>query len=72
MALFSDEDDEFEQMEKMKHIEECCERAKVVIDEACDENILYDLITKWNEARIVSYEMTILARHDMLKGEGDV
>lgn len=72
MALFSDEDDEFEQMEKMRRIEECCEQAKVVIQEACNENILYDLITKWHEAKIVSYEMTVLARHDMLKGEGDV
>lgn len=67
MALFSEDDDE--DLEKMKYIEECCTAAKIVINEAEGENILYDLITKWNEAKIVSYEMTILARHNLLKGE---
>lgn len=69
MALFFEDDDE--DLEKMRYIEECCNAAKVVITEAENENILYDLITKWSEPKIVSYEMTILARHNLLKGEDE-
>jgi hypothetical protein len=71
MALFSDEDDEFEKASKMKYIEECCAAARVVIDEASSDQVLFDLITTWNEPKIVSYEMTILARNNMLKEEDE-
>ena len=71
MALFSDEDDEFEKASTMKYIEECCAAARVVIDEASSDQVLFDLITTWNEPKIVSYEMTILARNNMLKEEDE-
>lgn len=71
MALFSDEDDEFEKASKMRYIEECCAAARVVIDEASSDDVLYELITSWNEPKIVSYEMTILARNGMLKEEDE-
>jgi hypothetical protein len=69
MTLFSDEDDPFEKAEKMRYIENACEAAKVIMEEAEKDEVLFDLITVWNEPKKVSYEMTILARHDMLKDE---
>ena len=69
--LFSDEDDEYEKASKMRFIEDCCAAARVVIDEASSDQVLFDMITKWNEPKIVSYEMTILARNGMLKEENE-
>lgn len=72
MALFSDEEDNgFESMNKMKYIEDCCTAARAVINEASDDQVLFDLIAKWSEPKIVSYEMTILARNGLLKEEDD-
>lgn len=69
MALFSDEDDEFENAMKMRYIEESCEAAKVIMEEAENDKVLYDLITSWNEPKKISYEMTILARKGLLRDE---
>ena len=70
MALFSDEDDDdFDKAIKMKFIEDSCDAAKVIMEEAEKDEVLYDLITAWNEPKKVSYEMTVLARRDMLKDE---
>lgn len=70
MALFSDEDDDdFDKAIKMKFIEDSCDAAKVIMEEAEKDEVLYDLITAWNEPKKVSYEMTVLARRNMLKDE---
>lgn len=69
MALFSDEDDDYDNAMKMKYIEESCEAAKVIMEEAEKDKVLFDLITAWNEPKKVSYEMTILARKGLLRDE---
>lgn len=69
MALFDDEDDPFEKAQKMRYIEESCDAAKVIIDEAQNDEVLFDLITKWNEPKTISYEMTVLERRGMLRDE---
>jgi hypothetical protein len=71
MSLFEEEDNEYEKARKMKFIEDCCMRAETVINEAESDEVLFDLITKWNEPKIVSYQMTVLARKGMLEDEDD-
>jgi len=72
MSSLFDEDDPFEEATKMAYIERCCTAAETVIENAAEEGVLFDIITKWNEPRIVSYEMTILEREGMLiDEEGD-
>lgn len=70
MALF-DEDDEINKAMKMKYIEESCNAAKVIIEEAQNDDVLFDLITAWNEPKTVSYEMMVLERRGMLRDEDD-
>lgn len=70
MALF-DEDDEINKAMKMKYIEESCNAAKVIIEEAQNDDVLFDLITTWNEPKTVSYEMMVLERRGMLRDEDD-
>lgn len=72
MSFFDEEDNEYEEARKMKFIEDCCLRAETVINEAESDEVLFDLITKWNEPKIVSYQMTVLARKGMLKDEDDI
>jgi hypothetical protein len=69
MSFFDEEDNEYEEARKMKFIEDCCLRAETVINEAESDEVLFDLITKWNEPKIVSYQMTVLARRGMLEDE---
>jgi hypothetical protein len=71
MSFFDEEDNEYEEARKMKFIEDCCIRAETVINEAESDEVLFDLITKWNEPKIVSYQMTVLARRGMLEDEDD-
>jgi hypothetical protein len=71
MSFFEEEDNEYEKARKMKFIEDCCMRAETVINEAESDEVLFDLITKWNEPKIVSYQMTVLARKGMLEDEDD-
>lgn len=71
MSLFEEEDNEYEKARKMKFIEDCCMRAETVINEAESDEVLFDLITKWNEPKIISYQMTVLARKGMLEDEDD-
>lgn len=68
-AMFAEGDDDFDEAEKMNYIEKCCAAAETVIQSASDEGILFDIITKWNQPKIVSYEMTVLEREGMLSGE---
>lgn len=72
MSFFDEEDNEYEEARKMKFIEDCCLRAETVINEAESDEVLFDLITKWNEPKIVSYQMTVLARKGMLEDEDDI
>jgi len=69
-SLFASDDD-FEEAAKMAYIEKCCSAAEAVINTASSEEVLFEMITKWNEPRIISYEMTILEREGMLSGEDD-
>ncbi len=69
MTLFSDEDDDFDKAIKMRFIEQSCDAAKVIIEEAEKDDVLFELITAWNEPKKVSYEMTVLARRNMLQDE---
>jgi hypothetical protein len=68
-AFFSPEDDPYDASEKMRFIEEACNAAKVIIETAENDGVLLDIITKWSEPRTVSYELTVLARNNLLDDE---
>jgi hypothetical protein len=58
--------DPFEEAEKIKYIEEQCDAAKLVIEAATEDDVLYELISEWTRNKIASYEMTIIARNKYL------
>jgi hypothetical protein len=58
--------DPFDEAEKIKYIEDQCDAAKLVIDAASEDNVLYEVISEWTKNKIVSYEMTVLARNKYL------
>ena len=68
-GFLDDEGDAFNSSEKMRFIEEACNAAKVIIDTAEDDGVLLDIITKWSEPKTVSYELTVLARNNLLDDE---
>lgn len=68
-AFFNEDDDPFDSSEKMRFIEEACNAAKVIIETAEDDGVLLDIITKWSEPKTVSYELTVLARNNLLNDE---
>jgi len=70
-AFFNEDDDGFEASEKMRFIEEACNAAKVIIETAEDDGVLLDIITKWSEPKTVSYELTVLARNNLLNDEDE-
>ena len=71
MSFFDEQEDEYDEARKMKFIEDCCMRAETVINEAESDQVLFDLITQWNEPKIISYQMTVLARNNLLKDEDE-
>jgi hypothetical protein len=58
--------DPFEEAEKIKYIEEQCDAAKLVIEAASEDTVLYELISEWTKGKITSYEMTVIARNKYL------
>ena len=58
--------DPFEEAEKIKNIEEQCDAAKLVIEAASEDTVLYELISEWTKGKITSYEMTVIARNKYL------
>ena len=69
--FLDDEGYPFNASEKMRFIEEACNAAKVIIETAEDDGVLLDIITKWSEPKTVSYELTVLARNNLLNDEDD-
>ena len=58
--------DPFEEAEKIKYMEEQCDAAKLVIEAASEDAVLYEMISQWTKNKIASYEMTIIARNKYL------
>ena len=68
MPFFTDD----EGPDKIRFIEEQCKAASVIIDAAESDGVLMDIFTTWNKPRTTSYEMTVLARNNLLKDEDEI